>query len=154
LTGENSYESDSASGSVYLPQFILQDHIPKERNQRAIDAVVNKSAAGITEVVRFGVERLVTCNIRYITNRDMGSDSPIETNSSGVDDYEQFMDYAVEKKVFEYMPDRDTPATFDKVILETTPKSSNGTDHETRELVDQDLPGFFESGKLTLRVFT
>lgn len=151
-TGAATYEGNAVSGFVYYPQFILQDHIPKEKNIKAIDPVVNKSAAGVTEVVRFGTERMVTCNIKYITDTTMPPSSPIVNNASGVEDAIDFIEYAVQKKPFEYMPDKDAPDTFDKVILESTPKSPQGTDYEMKELYDQQLPGFFETGKIVMRV--
>ncbi len=152
-TGDDEYEGANASGFEYRPQYILQEHVPKEQGIKAIDPVVNKSAAGITEVVRFGTERFVAGNIRYITDREMGGNSPIENNASGYADALQFMEYAVQKKTFEYMPDRDSPDTFDTVILESTPKNPNGTDYELKELYGEGLPGFYETGRLTLRVF-
>lgn len=151
-TDEASYEGDSASGSVYRPQFVLQDHMAKDFNRRSIDPVVNKSASGITEVVRFGTERMVRGNIKYITDIDVGDGSTIEVNATGVDDALAFMNYITEKKPFEYMPDRDDPSVFDKVILESTNKSQQGTDYELKELYDQGLPGFYETGSLTMRV--
>jgi hypothetical protein len=151
-TGAATYDGNLASASQFRPQFILQDHVPKERNIKAIDPVVNKSAAGVTEVVRFGTERMVSGNIKFITNRAMPVGAVIENSATGVEDAIAFMEYVVQKKPFEYIPDRDTPATFDKVILESTPKSQQGTDYEMKELYDQGLPGFFETGKLTMRV--
>lgn len=151
-TGADSYEGDTASGEAYYPQFILQDHLGKDKNVKAIDPVVNKSAAGVTEVVRFGTERMISFNVKYITNVTMPDNGPITNNPTGVEDALAFLEHAVQKKPFEYMPNKDVPDTYDRVILETTPKSSNGTDYELKELYDSNLPDFFETGKMTMRV--
>jgi hypothetical protein len=64
------------------------------------------------------------------------------------------MTYAITKGPFEFMPDRDDPATFDEVLLEKTRRSKNGTGFIIYELDTKGLPNYFESKKLTLRKLT
>ena len=49
------------------------------------------------------------------------------------------------------MPDRDTPSTFTKCILESTPADKNGTGFRLRELYSSGLTNYFESGTLKFR---
>lgn len=150
-TGTNSYTGSAACGSEYLPQFILQDHISSDDWQRNVDATVRKSANGTIEVVRFGIEKFVQLNIKYATDK-AGDESLILSNATGVADLRTFMQYLITKKPIEFMPDRDSPATFETLILESTQQDSNGLQYRLREMYDRGLPGYFETGPLKFRV--
>jgi hypothetical protein len=94
-------------------------------------------------------------NITFITDINQGTDSDaITTDLSGVSNANAFMDFITDAKPVEFMPDKDTPATYDKLILTKTPESRDGTDYELKELFGKGLAGYFESGLLTFRVQT
>lgn len=150
-TGLLTYESNGEAGDYYEPQFILQDYVPEANGRKLVSPSINKTANGRVEVIRFGVERFIQMNIKFIT--DIVSDGKvIKSNVSGVDDANRFMRFAIEKKPFEFMENIADRSTFLKVILDKTPASQDGTEYSLREYYDRGLPGVYESGILTLRV--
>lgn len=151
-TGANSYAGNAGSGSSYAPQFILQDHIASGDYSDARGGVVNEAASGEVEVVKFAQVAFVQMNIRYATDIDQGVGGPITTNATGVADLRAFMNYAVTKAPIEYMPSSSVPATYQKLILESTPLSQKGLGYKLKELYDQNCPGYFETGILKWRV--
>lgn len=151
-TGASTYSGAAGSGSVFTPQFILQDHISSDDWQQSVDAVVNKSASGQIEVVRFGVESFVQFKIRYATNIAQPSAGPITNSSTGLTDLRTFMQYIITKAPIEYMADKDTPTTWQDLILESNPDSQTGTGYKHKELYDRGMPGYFETPILKMRV--
>lgn len=149
----STYTADSNCGLSYNPQFILQDHIDSEDFQQAVDAVVNKSASGKLEVVRFGVEKFVQMKIQFATNIIQGGvGNPIHSNPTGVQDLRTFMKYLVTKAPVEFMADTNDLNTFQTLILDTLPESQTGTGYKLKELYDRKLPGYYETSVLKMRV--
>lgn len=151
-TGSSSYAGSGASGSVYSPQFILQDHISSDNWQQSVDAVVNKSASAQIEVVRFGIESFIQFSIKFATNINQPSAGPITSNTSGVSQLVTFMQYLITKAPIEYMENSSNPSTYETIILESTPDSQSGTGYKLKEMYDKGLPGYFETPILKMRV--
>lgn len=151
-TGTNTYTSANGSGSEYLPQFILQDHVATDHWQQSAYASVNKTADGRIEVVRFGTENFLQCNIKYATAYP-GDGQVIKTNATGVTDLVAFMNNITQKCPIEYMADISDRETFESIILESTPDSRDGVGYKLREMYDKGLPGYFETGVLKFRVY-
>jgi hypothetical protein len=150
-TGFATYQGESGAGFSYRPQFILQDHIPTSRWRSASSSTVNKTASGRVELIKFGDEQFMQCNMKWITNIQQPSGAPIENNASGVANLVDFLEWCREKKPVEYMANRDAPSTFEKLLLESTTESKDGTAYRIKEYYDQGLPGYFESGQLVFR---
>lgn len=150
-TGSNSYESQSEVGTSYEPQFYLQDYISPDDWKEAVDESVNQSATGVVEVVSFGQIQYLQMNIRYANDYLQGG-AFIKNNASGVSDLRTFMSFIIQKLPFEFVPDIDSPSSFYKVLLESTSISSQGTGFRLKELYDQSLPGYYETGVLKLRI--
>ena len=148
-TGSNSYTGNIASGSEFKPQFKLQKYVPFENDQSASYSNVAKSANGTVEVVSFGLEEMMTCEIAYQTNNNT-TGSVIENQSNGLDNLRTFLQYATQKRKMEFIPDRDTPTTFTKCIIESTNASGAGTGYRLQEYLGR-MPGFFSSGTLKFR---
>lgn len=140
------------AGTEYRPQFYLQDWVDASDNQKSISPSVNKTASGEVEVVKFGTEKFFEFSIMLANDIDQGNGNFIETDPNGVANLRSFMQFAVEKNNFEFMPDRNNKANFYKVLLESTDGNSNGTGFKLIELYDKGLPNYFESGKLVLRL--
>jgi hypothetical protein len=151
FTGDDTYTGTLPSGSQYRPQFILQDYLSADDNNRLVDAVVNKAANGRVQVIRFGSERFIEMNIKFITDLDMDG-KVILNNPDGVDAARDFMNYVIKKSPIEFMEDISTRSTFYKVLLESTPEEKNGTAYKLKEMVSKNLPGLFETGKIQFRV--
>lgn len=148
-----SHESDSASGKEYRPQFLLQEFVDFDDFQQASQAAVNVSASGATEVVSFGLIKMAEMSIKFASNIDQGTGNIIETNATGVADLREFLQDITGKSFFEFNPDRDAPAVFRKVILDKLSGggSKDGTGYKLQEEYGKNMPGYFSSGKLTLR---
>lgn len=147
-----SHESNEASGTEYRPQFYLQEWIDAIDNKKSISPAVVKTASGDVEVVKFGDESFFEFNIMLATDIDQGSGNIIETDLNGVVNLRSFLQFCSSKKNLEFMPDRDTVATFYKVLLESSESSSDGTGFRLKEMYDKGLPGYYSSGKLIFRL--
>ena len=148
-TGSTSYTGAAASGSEFKPQLKLQKFIAFGDEQTASYVNVAKSASGAVEVVSFGTDDFMTCEIAYQTNNTT-TGSAIENQANGLDNLRTFLQYAVKKRKMEFIPDRDTPNNFSKVILESTNTSTTGTGYRLNEYLGS-MPGFFSSGTLKFR---
>lgn len=145
-----SLVADNASGSSYRPQHILQDHVPTDKWRQAASSTVNKTATGRVELIKFGDEQFMQGNIKFITNIPQPGGF-FENNVTGEQDAIDFMEWIRDKNAIEYMPDRDSPNTFEKFVLESTPQSKDGTGYKLKENYDIGLPGYFETGILVFR---
>lgn len=153
LTGTNTYEGNNTAGDGYTTQFILQDHIASEDFEESVSESINESASGNLEVVTFGDRNFVQMNFKFLTDKSQPG-SVIRNRPTGIADFRVLIKFMRTKQPFEFMPDEDIVATFQKVLLETSPQSSKGTGFKLRELFDRGLPGHFDSGILKLRVIT
>lgn len=151
LTGQTSYAGQTQCGQQYRPQFMLQSYLPSTNNSSSIDATVNQSASGRVEVVRFGVNRFIELDIKFISSLRMDG-IVIRNNPNGLSDALSFMNYATTKQPFEFVPDEKLPSTFQKVLLEKTPDAADGTGYKLKELFTDSIPDVYETGLLTLRV--
>lgn len=148
----NSHQSTSAIGSTYTPQYKLQDYVSSDDMQDLRNESVMKSASGLVEVISFGTDAMFSFNIKFATNIKQPSTGPITSNLTGVDNLRTFMQYVMNKYEVEFMPDKDTPATFYRVVLESSPQSSDGTGYKLMEQYANGLVGYFETGVLKFRV--
>lgn len=148
LTGSNSYTSDSSSGQEYTPQFKLQMYVAFEDWNEYLDGVSKLSASGLEEVVSFGLQQFMECNIMYITDYPMKKDAPIEENLTGVADARAFLDYLITKGDIEFIPDRDDKNTFEKCRLESTKSSRKGLGYKLKE---KRFNGIYETQTLKFR---
>ena len=134
------------SGFEFRPQLRLQDYIDFDDDQEASDSVINEAASGRVESVSFGLNKFMTCNVRYQNN---GQTKFTELDANGIGRLREFLVYATTKADMEFMPDRDDPDVFTKCVLESTGRSQKGTGFR---LIESDgIPGFFDSGRLVFR---
>ena len=150
-TGTNTYAGDTAAGTSYATQFWLQDYVSTSDRRAAVDGVVNESASGEIEVITFGTVQFMECNIRFATNYSMVSGAVIRNNASGVANLRTFMNYLITKGPVEFMPDEDTPSSYETFILQSTEFDSKGIAYKLREMYAQGLPNFYETGVLIFR---
>lgn len=150
LTGSNSYTSQNAAGFSFRPQLFFQDYVDADNFQESVDASVNESASGKVEVITYGTNRFYELDIKYVTNKNLGKGSIIEFNPNAVDELRAFLRFATNKGNLELMKDRDNPQSFDTILLEKTPFSSNGTGFRINEM--NNLDEFYDTGRLQFRV--
>lgn len=151
-TGSNSYIGENGSGSVYEPQFKLQSYSPFENRQESSSAVVNQSASGRVEVVKYGLNKFMSANITLANDYDNSKAGFIKDNPSGVSDLRDFLAYCITKNPIEFIEDESNTSSFQECILESTRADRKGTGFELRELLNRKLAGYYESGDLTFRL--
>ena len=91
-SGGSSYVADAPTGKLFEPQFKLQQYVDFDDFVDASDSSVNTSASGVVEVISFGENNYMECNIKYAT--DILGQGAIKNNASGVSDLREFMRYA------------------------------------------------------------
>jgi hypothetical protein len=149
LTGLDSYTSDSTSGSIYYPQFLLQNFVDFDDDQSTALSNVNKSADGQTiEVISYGNEKFMSCDIKYIT--DIQGQQVITNNPNGVRDARRFLEYAITKGNIEFVPDING-SDLTKCLLESTKESRNGTAFKLVEQYAKKLAGYYDVNGLKFR---
>lgn len=151
-TSTNSYESGTATGYEYIPQFPLQNYVGSDDWKEYAQANINESASGVSEIYSVGLRSFVEFDIMFATDINQGANGFITTNASGVDDLRSFMQYCITKGDIEFMPDKTDRATYQTLILEKTAASSTGTGYKLNEMYSKGLPSYFETGKLKFRV--
>ena len=148
LTGVSSATSDSMSGENYTPQIPLQDFINFDNDQAASLSSVNTSASGRVQAVRFGINKFMTCNIRWVHDTDSVK-TFLEADPNAESNLRNFLEYATLKRRLEFVPNVGDNSTFTPCILESTRSSRDGTGFQIREI--QNLAGWYESGRLRFR---
>ena len=151
LAGADTYEGQSASGSVYRPQYIPQNLMESAYNKIAIQPSVQESASGLIRVIRFGTRQFIEMEIVNITNEPQGDCSTIENNQNAVQQAVDFLEYATLKANFEYIEDPASPEIFEVVLLESTQASKDGTDYELRREFGRGSPNYFTMGDIVFR---
>jgi len=151
-TSALTYTGISQAGSEYTPQFWLQDFVDQNDYREKIDSKVNESANGTIEVFNFGTRKFTQMSFKFIT--DMAQDGHvIRNNPSGVSDCRAFLQEITTKNPVEFMVNLDDRNTYLKLVLGSTPSSSEGTGYKLIELVKNNLPNYYEINNLKFRVF-
>lgn len=151
-TGASSYLADTTCGSVYSPQFKLQDYVSEAHSRNLRSAMKQKSASGLVEVINFGTDKFFEFSIKFATNIQQPSAGPIINNLTGVEDLEDFMQWLMLGAQVEFMPDTATPSDFYILFLESGAGDSNGLGYKLQEQYSRGLVGYFETGVLKFRV--
>ena len=151
-TSSSSYLAENVSGFEYKTQFYIQSYKDTSTNRKAIDGTVNKSASGVTEVIKFGTERLMEGEFLFITNITQESISIIRTNNQGREDFIHFIEWCTEKAPIEFIKNEIDPSTFQTFVLESTPTDSKGLDYDLIEMYDRGLAQYYRSGVLKFRL--
>lgn len=140
------------SGSLWLPQFKAQDYVPFDNQQSAIDGTIKKSASGRVEAVKFGTQKIMDVNFKFITNIHQSGNDLILSDSQGLENARAFMEYAITKADMEFIPDVSNYNVFNKVILESTPESQDGFNFKLKEQYANGMRDYYETGILKFRL--
>lgn len=153
-TGTNSYTGERFSGIAYYPQFYLQSYVGDDDFQGRNEASKNVASDGTTiEVINYGLAKFIEFDIKFITSRlDIADGNVIKKNSTGLEEARQFLQYATSLNEFEFIPDLNTPGSFKRCIVESTPDFPDGTGYKLKELFNQNLRDIYETGIIRLRV--
>jgi hypothetical protein len=150
-TGDDSYLSNLSIGASYRPQFRLQNYVEFNDNQSQEETTLHKTASGKVELIKFRTDKIMECELMFITDVDQGLGAYITSNPTGVDDARAFLEYAIEKGPIEFIPDISSVATFTNCILESTSESSDGLGFRLKEEYAKGLPGYYTTGLLKFR---
>ena len=104
------------------------------------------------QIQSFGVDRFFEFSIKFATNIFQPSGGPIINDSAGVDNLRIFMQWCMNKYAVEFMPDKDTPSTYYRLVLESAQGSSDGMGYKLQEQYAKGLSGYYETGVLTFRI--
>lgn len=148
-TGLSSYESDTAIGFTYSPQFPLQDYLPSINNVEGIEPSVNESADGTIEIVTFGNRSFVEFDIRYISETTKSPYNPSARNPNALSEIRSFMDFLILRQPIEFMEDIADRSVFETLQLERTRSSRLGVGYEIKE--ERGLQNYFTTGLLRFR---
>jgi hypothetical protein len=151
-TGLTTYEADLSSGFSYSTQFFIQSFKDTSTNRKSIGGVINTSASGQIEVIKFGNDRFMEAEFNFITNTIQQSGSIIRSNETGLDEFIQLMEWLTEKAPVEFMIDENNSDSFQTFILESTAADSKGLDYDLIEIYDRGLPDYFRSGLLKFKL--
>lgn len=152
VTNDNNVTGENISGSVYYPQFMLQQYVDFDENVKFNQPSVAQSASGKVEVVSFGKIKTMECEVTMITDKPQDG-YPIKNNPNGYQDALDFLNYAITKAEMEFIRDADNMGTsiVHEVLLESTDGDSKGTGYRLRELYATVAPDYFSAGKLKFR---
>lgn len=149
-TGGASYTGDAA-GSNYQSQFVPQSYLGFEDNLEGLEAKVNESGSGITEIVTFGERQFTEFNLPFITNEFHAKGSAIRYNPTGLSEARALMTHLIRKREAEIMLNESDVNEFEKVLLESTPESRQGIAFALKEQVRQRFNKHYETGILRFR---
>ena len=144
------HQAKFSMGFKFDPQFCVQDYLDADNNEELRNASIQEATSGEVEVLHFGVNNNYEFDFKYITNKEMPCGAPIRNNPTGIEDANSFMKWAIRRKVIEYMPDKLNPSQYSLIRLEKSGRG-RGASYQLKELVRRNLPGFYETGKLTFR---
>ncbi len=147
--GNNAYVSDDPTGTVYEPQFKLQRFTDFEDHRKASSSNKNTTASGNIEIIKFGNINIMSCEIKYITDRPQHPDSEIKENLNGKNDYRSFIEHLTDGRPCEFIPDKNDPNTYDECRLDKTKESGDGLDFKIKKM--KQMFYHYESGMLEFR---
>jgi hypothetical protein len=151
-SGSLTYTADSSSLLQWRPQFMLQGLTTPGQLRGLRDPVYAESSSGVGELSHFGEIQYIEFEAMWIT--DIMGQKVIENDCYGVENANAFMQWITKKANFEFMPDRNNPAVYYQLKLETTPEDSKGLGYRLIEDYDKGRPNYFRTGKLRSRIVT
>lgn len=141
-----SITGDSSSGKQYTPQYYLQNYVDFEDDEQSNQAKVNISASGdIVEVVNFGIQNRMSCEIDFVKDGELGVH--LNKTNTGLQELRDFLKYIRTKAKIEFIPDKDNPTSnpVTKCIADKIGSSRDATGFVIRENF---RTNYFSSGNL------
>lgn len=136
-TGATSYTSAASAGTALISEYEGFNYVSPSR-MKQISGSVNISAGGIKESIVHQVQRFWQVDFRFEPD-------------SKLDEWEEFMDWAIEQRLLEFTPEISSPTVVFEGTLEKTPQSGQGLAYTLQEMLPN-FPDLFQTGSLTFRV--
>lgn len=152
VSSVTTFTGSTAIGSVYSPQYKLQDYVDQQDSRKNRAATVAVSASGKVQLQSFGLDRFFEFSIKFATDIPQPSGGPIVSNTSGVANLRSFMQWLMDKNTVEFMPDKDLPGTYYRLVLDSAPGAGDGSGYKLQEQYGRGLTGYFDSGVLNFRI--
>ena len=152
VMNSTSFVGSTALGTVYLPQYKLQDYVSHEDSRKNRDATVSKSASGKVQLQSFGIDRMFEFSIKFATDIHQPAGGPIVNNPNGIANLRSFMQWISNKNYLEFMPDKDDSSTYFRLVLDSSPGSGDGSGYKLNEQYGRGLAGYWETGTMTFRI--
>ena len=149
LSGSDSYEGDSRSGKLFIPQFKLQQYRDFEDDQSFLNSTKSVTPNAKAQVISYGKEKIMSCNITFQTN--VTPQRVIRENENGVAELRDFMEYATAIGRMEFLRDYENTADFVKCILDSTQKDSKGTGFFLEEMISKGFAEYYETRLIKFR---
>lgn len=149
-TGASTYTGDTGAAYAYQTQYPVSQYTAEEHSIVKESSTTNVSATGVTQQIYFAEGARIEMNIRLISDKTgiSSCQSGFYENATGISDFMAFMRRIMHKGKLEFMKDVATPASFTKVILDSTKEDRSA---QKFELKNMKTPDWYESGQLVFR---
>lgn len=136
-TGASIYSGAFSTGIQFTTTMPAYNYLGPEYFQRVFGSV-NVSASGEKEAVVFNVQKFVQAEFKY------EAQEKVET------DWIPFMNWAIQQKPFEFIPEISFPSLYYPVTLERTADDGKGLAFRMTEMLPE-FPNFYRTGQIIMR---
>lgn len=136
-TGFTTYTGNSSTGIQFSTTYPAYTYLGPDYFQKVFGSV-NISASGQKEAIVFNVQHFIQGEFRFEKK------AQIEAN------WIPFMQWAIQQKRFEFIPEITSPSVFYEVTLEKTGADSKGLSFTMAEMLPN-FPNVYKTGMLVFR---
>lgn len=136
-TGTQTYTGTSTCGTLLISEREGYTYLPTTMN-KMVQGAVSISAGGEKEAVVWQVQEFVEVEFKY------------EPEAKVITDWEPFITWAIQQKLFEFTPNINSPNDFVEVTLESSSADGRGLGWKWKEMLPQ-FPFFYQTGNIRLR---
>lgn len=136
-TGATSYTSSASAGTVLITEREPYSYIGPNMT-RKVQGSVNISASGLKEAIVFSIQTFLEFEVQQ------------EPEMKVIIEWQPFIDWMIQQRLFEFTPEYNVPNTFYEVTLEKSGYDGQGLGLQMTEMLP-DFPFYYKTGKMTLR---
>lgn len=136
-TGLLTYTGTLSAGTIIVSELEGYTYVPIEMNKK-VQGTVTISAGGEKEAVVWQVQQFIDVEFKY------------EPEAKVLTEWQDFIDWAIQQKAFEFTPSIASPNSVVEVTLETTDADGKGLGWKWKEMLPQ-FPFFYRTGNIKLR---
>lgn len=136
-TGATSYTGTLSTGVQFTTTLPGYSYLSPDYFQKVFGSV-NVSASGNKEAVVFNIQKFIQVEFKY------EKAAQIEAN------WIPFMQWAIQQKPFEFVPEISAPTVFYEVTLEKTSDDGKGLAYKFQEMLP-DFPNVYKTGQIVMR---
>lgn len=136
-TGLSSYTGTSNVGIYLLPEYKGYTYLGPDFMHTVFGAL-NVSARGDKEAIVWSIQKFFQVEFKY------------EPETKVITEWLPFMDWLIQQRPIEYVPDYTIPNTFYQATLESSPADGKGLAYTMKEMLP-DFPFNYQTGTLKFR---